>query len=1429
MTLSVANGILNLGWNVDSSLNVSGQGSSLLTIEGDQSLINQALDGLYYTADPDFYGSDTLSITADDLSGSADGTDHTTTSSVSITVLTPPSLSVPGDQVMAAFGGDAGGAVTFSAANGSAITVGDSNSAVSILQVALSDNYGNLDLADTSGITFDEGSNNSQSFTIEGTVADLNNALDGLTYQQESFGSINPDTLTVSVDDLTGSGYGGIVSSEVGIDIPPPSISVTSGVSGSYGGEVDPGIFLDDLTGDELELTLQVTGNEGGSLWSPLTGQGGTTLVLQDTASNLNNDLQNLEYSYGDPDGGTDTILISVTDLTTGASGSAIQYISDPASQPYLSIDGSNPDVEQDQTASVQLYVSDSIPQMDNFNFTVSSDSPDVTGAGVSYSGGNDTATFTWTPGTQNSGNYTFTISVSDGFSTASMQLEIGVIDETPVFEPISDQSVTDGSALSFDAQANCPDSSIGVNYSVDTSIPGVYIDPNSGQMWIGTNNLPTGVYPVTVMATNSLGESAAQTFNVDVTSDATNPATLNTGSNQSTPTIASDALGDYIAAWYGVDSQTGAAGIYGQAFSPSGVAEGGNFLIAQTVGGYGGAPSIAMNGAGKFVVSWWDNGSVYAEQFAAYSGAAGGPTSTSAVQQVNPSGTAASEPSVAIGSDGAYVIAWYGDDTSGNDGVYAEQFSSSGAASGSVVQVVGLGASQPSVVMDANDNFLVAWNWSGSAYAMEFAADGSVLQTAFEVAGSESVAALAAGMGPNGQFAIAWSTGDNGGSVEAVNYTAACQAVENTPIIVDSNQPGDDNTSQPLGVAIDGSGYFMVTWYDGISGGSYPLGTEDAIYSPSGAVAQSAQWLDAINPNQLVTDSADYWFNYQDSGGAAVSTGDSGAFAAAWTHPAWDGNSNAIYTQPLTVVEPLALAAQQPGLLTITAGAAATTLDVSSAFVENGADDPLVYSVSTDIESSLVTANFTDSVLSLGAPAGVTGLANLTIRATDTVTGNFVEFPLAVTVAEPPPMLASIADQTIDEGRSLTFTASATGADPLIYSLAATNPDGSTPPAGATIDPTTGKFIWKPANVVPGSYEFTVVVSDPDAAPQSVSRTFNVQLDSQPISILGITNQSAAADAPFAIGLTASEPGFDPSYLSFGLADGAPQGAAITPQGNLTWTPTDSQAAKSYAISIVVTNTLSHESTTQTMLLTVTPSAAAQVGQIATTSADSFLQQGSDWATTPSQDQSASIVTHAAGTGDATAGWTLSGLDPTEHYDVYVSWPAGANLATNAPFTISDNGVTPTTVQVNQQLPPDGPSTAGQTWQLLGNYAFSSGTLDLRLSDDADGAVAAGAIRVVAAAPQASGASGSAVGSQSIPDVNLTSSGDTPSQTIAISDYFTGDDLTFVAASDQPSLVNAVVVGGALTLSFSPGVFVQVSRFLLALESPISRGFCTV
>ena len=60
-------------------------------------------------------------------------------------------------------------------------------------------------------------------------------------------------------------------------------------------------------------------------------------------------------------------------------------------------------------------------------------------------------------------------------------------------------------------------------------------------------------------------------------------------------------------------------------------------------------------------------------------------------------------------------------------------------------------------------------------------------------------------------------------------------------------------------------------------------------------------------------------------------------------------------------------------------------------------------------------------------------------------------------------PTLATIGNKTVKEGDTLTFTASASDADlpqnTLTFSLA----PGA--PAGATIDPATGAFSWKPSN----------------------------------------------------------------------------------------------------------------------------------------------------------------------------------------------------------------------------------------------------------------------------------------------------------------------------------------------------------------------------
>jgi hypothetical protein len=91
------------------------------------------------------------------------------------------------------------------------------------------------------------------------------------------------------------------------------------------------------------------------------------------------------------------------------------------------------------------------------------------------------------------------------------------------------------------------------------------------------------------------------------------------------------------------------------------------------------------------------------------------------------------------------------------------------------------------------------------------------------------------------------------------------------------------------------------------------------------------------------------------------------------------------------------------------------------------------------------------------------------------------------------------------------------------------------------------------------------------------------------------------------------------------------------------------------------------------------------------------------------------------AGVGSDTATWNLS-FSRQGEFEVLAWWPADASHATNAPFAIAHDGGT-SVVRVDQQ--------AGGEWVSLGRYDFSRGTYPVQLSDDANGAVAADAVRV--------------------------------------------------------------------------------------------------
>src|SRR4029077_13070853 len=90
--------------------------------------------------------------------------------------------------------------LTFASGNGDAISVADGFAGNSAEQLTLSVSHGQLALAAGSGVTITAGANNSASMTVQGTLTELNNALNGLVDTPRS-GYSGPDSLSLSFID----------------------------------------------------------------------------------------------------------------------------------------------------------------------------------------------------------------------------------------------------------------------------------------------------------------------------------------------------------------------------------------------------------------------------------------------------------------------------------------------------------------------------------------------------------------------------------------------------------------------------------------------------------------------------------------------------------------------------------------------------------------------------------------------------------------------------------------------------------------------------------------------------------------------------------------------------------------------------------------------------------------------------------------------------------------------------------------------------------------------------------------------------------------------------------------------------------------------------------------------------------------------------
>jgi VCBS repeat-containing protein len=187
-------------------------------------------DGSFtYTPTGAFFGSDNFTYKAND--GSFDSNVATVTITVTHADQAPVN-TVPGAQMVIL-----NHSLAFNAANANAISVADPDAlAADVEQVMLSVGHGTVTLAGGSGVSVTGGADGSASVTIAGTLAQLNAALNGLTYAPTA-GYTGPETLVVATDDLGHNGTGGplTTTSNVGITVvaAPPTV-----VAQSYSGAI---------------------------------------------------------------------------------------------------------------------------------------------------------------------------------------------------------------------------------------------------------------------------------------------------------------------------------------------------------------------------------------------------------------------------------------------------------------------------------------------------------------------------------------------------------------------------------------------------------------------------------------------------------------------------------------------------------------------------------------------------------------------------------------------------------------------------------------------------------------------------------------------------------------------------------------------------------------------------------------------------------------------------------------------------------------------------------------------------------------------------------------------------------------------------------------------------------------------------------------
>jgi len=980
---------------------------------------------------------------------------------------------------------------------------------------------------------------------------------------------------------------------------------------------------------------------------------------------------------------------------------------------------------------------------------------------------------------------------------------------------------------------------------------------------------------------------------------------------------------GGYVTTWTSENQDGGGKGVYGQRFSASGAALGGEFRANTTTSNDQQRGSVAAAADGSFVIVWQSSGQdgdgkgVFGQRYAANGQALGGEFRVNVTTQGDQE-----YPAVACLSGGGFVVVWSGRGAGDNSGVFGRRYDADGSALGGEFLINTYTDNQQqlaSVAALSGGGFIVAWQSHGGQdgdntgiFAQRFNADGTKLGNEFRVNtttnGHQQYSAI--GVGPDGQFTIAWQSNQDvsGWGVFAQRYNADGTTAGGE---FRANAYTADDQEYPS-VAYNDKGGFVIAWSGKGTGDNNGVFIRE--YGPDGAALSSSESL----VNQT-TDNAQKW--------ASVVAAGSG-YVVAWSGKG-AGDNEGVFARRLGSGP---IAANIEGI-SVKEDSANVTVDISASLAdaENSAAS-LSYQLLGNTNPELFSAvSVGGGQLSFSCAADRSGIAELTIRATDPG-GLYAETSLVVHVEalnDAPVALPISPIQVFEDASPLTIDLGGVFNDvdgrlpPICEIMSIDNPALL---AAAWIDRTNNSLVLEFASEASGAAEIVLRATDEEglwveatvpvvvlpvndaplaAAPSTVLARLGAAGTALDLSTLfsdiddpqeSLRYQIIANDNPAlvaahlqgrrlvlfyqpgqtgtaAIVVRAADPSglYDEnSYHTINVTvsatnlapritglldapDPAIEGATLhlaatgviddttvasvsfwrDADHNNVFDPqvdqlldVDTNGADGWAVSVSSAGfgagpqRYFAQATDADALAGEVATAIGMVGAAAVLDNEGagYEEIGQGWTDNAGGGYLGTARRHEAGTGENTAVWTFDGLMPQPH-EVYVTWTAAVRLASNAQFAVYDGQILLGTFSVDQRVAPEDEFDQGIGWHKLGEFTVAGGQLRIVLSDAADGAVVADAVRVVDPPPT--------IGSLSVTstvtrpaDVTLTANNVADSDGTVVEVRFyrdTNGNATLDVASDE--LLGTDTNGGdgwsitADTLTFTTGTQTYFAR----------------